>query len=240
MWSRAIRVTSGSATSSGGVPGADALRRVPGRQVLSGVLAFAAVCALEVVVLAGTSEYRGFVAGLVAATAFWLVALRLLGPEPTAATPDREARRLGRDLVDGVPQWLAVHDLPLGDRTIDHVVVTPLAVLAVTSQHWDGSTSRQQVSDRARDDARRLARSLGDLGVDVPVWPAVLAWGPQAPATELGPVDLVAGSDAATWTAAYRTGAIGRRRAEQAHAAMLRLCSGGDRRLLDLRDRVQA
>src|SRR5215212_3856908 len=134
----------------------------------------AVVCVLEAVVLTGTSEYRGFVAGVVAATTFWLVALRLLG----ASGRRQDPRDLTEQLVDGVPQWQAVHDLPLGGRTLDHVVVTPLAVLAVRSERWLDDSRREQATDDARRDARELARALARLGVEVPVWPAVVAWCP--------------------------------------------------------------
>ena len=192
----------------------------------------AVVCVLEAVVLTGTSEYRGFVAGVVAATTFWLVALRLLG----ASGRRQDPRDLTEQLVDGVPQWQAVHDLPLGGRTLDHVVVTPLAVLAVRSERWLDGSRREQATDDARRDARELARALARLGVEVPVWPAVVAWGPGARVTELGPVDVVAGADADSWTAAYATGAIGRHRAEQVHAELVRLRSSRERRTLDLRE----
>ncbi len=192
----------------------------------------AVVCALEAVVLTGTNEYRGFVAGLVAATTFWLVALRLLGA-PTARRAD--PRALTRALVDRVPSWRAVHDLTVEGRTIDHVVVTPLAVLAVRSEDWPDGTRRERAVDAARDDARALARALARAGVEVPVWPAVVGWGPGATATELGPVDVVAGPDADSWVDAYATGAITARRAEQVHAGLVRLGAGHG--LLDLRAR---
>ncbi len=185
----------------------------------------AVVCALEAVVLTGTNEYRGFVAGLVAATTFWLVALRLLG----ATTRPVDPRALTRALVDEVPRWRTVHDLPVDGRTLDHVVVTPLAVLAVRSERGERS---ERAVDAARDDARALARALAEVGVEVPVWPAVVAWGAGV-TTELGPVDVVAGSDADSWVAAYATGAITARRAEQVHAELLRLEAGDGQ--LDLR-----
>jgi hypothetical protein len=204
--------------------------RRPGlRDLTEAAVVTTVVCVLEAVVLTGTAEYRGFVAGLVAATTFWLVALRLLG------TPPKDARERSRELIDAVPNWRAVHDLPLGGRTLDHVVVTPLAVLAVRSEHWRDGNGRERAVDEARRDARDLAQGLARLGVEVPVWPAVVAWGPGARVTELGPVDVVAGADADSWTAAYATGAISRSRAAQVHAGLVRLASGREHRTLDLR-----
>jgi hypothetical protein len=225
MWGQRIGAATGQSERARG-------GRRPGvRDLVEAGAVSAVVCLLEAVVLTGTSEYRGFVAGVVAATTFWLVALRLLGAAARPADP----RDLSRELLDGVPQWLAVHDLPLGDRTLDHVVVTPLAVLAVRSEHWRDDSGREQAVDAARRDARSLAQALARFGVEVPVWPAVVAWGPGARVTELGPVDVVAGSDADSWTAAYATGAIGRGRAEQVHAELVRLRSGREHQLLDLR-----
>jgi hypothetical protein len=224
MWGR----RSTTATGRSGLP-------VSRRDLLEATAVAAVVCALEAVVLAGTSEYRGFVAGVVAATTFWLVALRLLGAAP-ARERRPDPRDLTRRLVDAEPRWRAVHGLTVDGRDVDHVVVTPLAVLAVRSEHWDDDTRRPQAVDAARDDARRLADALARLGVEVPVWPAVVAWGPGAPVTELGPVDLVAGADADSWTAAYATGAITERRAAQVHAGLLRLRADADR-TLDLREK---
>ncbi len=209
-----------------------------GRRDLAGAIVVSAVvCLLEAVVLTGTSEYRGFVAGVVAATTFWLVALRLLGG---TTAPASDPRVLSRELIDGVPGWLAVHGLAVDGREVDHVVVTPLAVLAVRSEHWDDDLDREPAVDEARRDAQHLARALGRLGVEAPVWPVVVGWGPGARVTELGPVDVVAGPDAAGWTAAYATGAIDPGRARRIHHELVRLRSGGESRLLDLREPQRA
>jgi hypothetical protein len=142
--------------------------------------------------------------------------------------PDIPAESRSRELIEQVPQWLAVHGLPLADRSIDHVVITPLAVLAVETAWW-GRTS-DEIHERRRDDAiqqaqhnaRRLRSLLASrgFGFSLPVWPVVLTWGPGAEGTRLGLVDLVAGDDAAEWISAYRSGAIDPRVAEQVHAAL--------------------
>jgi hypothetical protein len=224
------------AAAPGRVEGAAGRRRPGLRDVAEAGAVTAVVCVLEGVVLAGTAEYRGFVAGIVAATTFWLVAARLLGAAPREAA---DPRGLTRELVDAVPHWRSVHDLDVDGRTLDHVVVTPLAVLTVRSEHWDADGERAPAVAAASDDARHLAHALARRGIEVPVWPAVVAWGAGAGRTELGPVDVVAGTDADSWVAAYAAGAIGRRRAEQVHAELVRLGSGRER-LLDLREPAPA
>ena len=177
---------------------------------------------IDVVVLRG--EYRGFVAGVLAASAVWLVALRVRASVYRRAV---EGEQQTRDLVDGVPQWLAVHDLPLHDRAVDHVVVTPLAVLAVETTWWgEASPSvhegrRETAIDRARLNARSLKHLLRSRAFDLPVWPVVVAWGPGAEATELGPIDVVAGEDPGLWIAAHQVGAIHSRLAADVHAALV-------------------
>jgi hypothetical protein len=177
----------------------------------------------------GVVEYRGFVTGVLAASAFW-VAARVQRKAPrgeAVVTPHASSR----ELLDGVPEWLAVHDLPAGGRTIDHVVVTPLAVLAVETAWWDEAaedehTRRRELAvRRARDNARAVKDLLAgrDLGFDLPVWPVVLTWGPGAEDSQAGLVDVVSGADAGAWAMAYSSGAIAPAVAERVHAGLLRV-----------------
>jgi Nuclease-related domain len=197
------------------------------RGVTAGAVAVAG-CLIDVLLLADTPEYRGFVAGAVAASTSWLIATKLL-LRASARTPGVPPETLSRELIGGVPQWLAVHDLPLDGRNIDHVVLTPLAVLAVRTAWWGPASDsvhqrrREEAMDQARHEARTLRRLLASrrLGFELPVWPVVLSWGPGAEETQLGPVDVVAGEHAGSWTAAYRSGAIPRAVTEQVHAALL-------------------
>jgi hypothetical protein len=178
-------------------------------------------------------EARGFVVGVLAASALWLVTLRpqiLTGTRSRADGGDADAGMLSRELLDGVPQWLAVHDLPVDGRTVDHVVVTPLAVLAVRRAWWgpagedEHARRREQAVEQARRDARAVKSLLAgrDLGFDLPVWPVVLTWGPGAEDSQVGLVDVVSGADAGAWAMAYSTGAIAPAVAERAHAGLLR------------------
>ena len=169
-----------------------------------------------------------FLAGAVAASTVWVVFLRLLlDSRLVARGPGAQERT--RDLVDGVPQWLAVHDVPVDGGTIDHVVVTPLAVLAVETVWWGQASpavheERLEVAiGQAERNARTLKHLLAgqDFGFELPVWPVVVVWGPGAEPTRLGRVDVVAGEAAYAWIAAYQTGAIDGRLAAAAHTALL-------------------
>jgi len=126
-----------------------------------------------------------------------------------------------------VPQWLVVNDLFVQGRNVDHVVVTPLAVLAVETKWWGEASPevhkgrRQAAMDQARKNAGTLKHLLRSVGFDLPVWPVVVAWGPGAEPTQLGRVDVVAGEDARSWIAAYQNGAIHPDLAGRAHAALL-------------------
>ncbi len=177
----------------------------------------------------GAVEYRGFVAGALAASAFW-VAGRVKRQSPRTGA-EVTPKGLSRELLDADPQWLAVHDLPIDGRTVDHVVVTPLAVLAVGTTWWGLATEdeharrREQAVEQARRDARAVKNLLAsrDLGFDLPVWPVVLTWGPGAEDSQVGLVDVVSGADAGAWAMAYSSGAIAPAVAERVHAGLLRV-----------------
>ena len=177
----------------------------------------------------GAVEYRGFVAGALAASAFW-VAARVKRQSPRTGA-ELTPKSLSRELLDADPQWLAVHDLPIDGRSVDHVVVTPLAVLAVGTAGGGPATEdeharrREQAVEQARRDARAVKNLLGsrDLGFDLPVWPVVLTWGPGAEDSQVGLVDVVSGADAGAWAMAYSSGAIAPAVAERVHAGLLRV-----------------
>jgi hypothetical protein len=182
----------------------------------------------------GLLEFRGFTAGAVAASAFWFAFPRLRPRRPAARTRRRgapvTAESLSRELLDGVPQWLAAHDLPLEGRTVDHIVVTPLAVLAVETVWWGPASEdvharrREQAVEQAKRNAAAVKRLLArrDFGFALPVLPAVVTWGPGAEDAQVGLVDVVSGTDAGAWTIAHSSGAIDGTVAERVHQALLR------------------
>jgi Nuclease-related domain len=177
----------------------------------------------------GVLEWRGFTAGALAASALWLAAPRLK-PARSRTGAAVTAESLSRELLDTTPQWLAAHDLPVEDRIVDHVVVTPLAILAVETTWWGSASEelhtrrREQAVERARRNAHVVKKLLAsrDFGFALPVLPAVLTWGPGAEDTQVGLVDVVSGADAGAWTIAHSSGAIDVGVAEQVHAALLR------------------
>jgi hypothetical protein len=191
------------------------------------------ICVVELVVLPGAGEYRGFLAGGLAATTFWLVVLNLR-QATYAQTVGVEGERRSRELLDGVPQWFALHDLPLDARNIDHVVVTPLAVLAVETKWW-GTASvgihagrREAAVVQAGKNARTLRHLLKSCGFDLPVRPVVLTWGPGAEASVSGGIDVVDGEDSAAWIAAHQVGAVHTQLAADVYAALLQSQSTRD------------
>jgi Nuclease-related domain len=199
------------------------------RPALVQVVVVTTVCCLaELVLLPGAPEYRGFLAGALAASVVWMIRFKLR-QVTWRETRGVEAEARSAELVSTVPEWLVVNDVFVQGCNVDHVVVTPLAVLAVETKWWGEASPqvhrgrRQAAIEQAQANAvtvRNLLRSRG-LGFDLPVWPVVIAWGPGAELTQLGRVDVVAGEDAGSWMAAYRTGAIHPELAAQVHAALL-------------------
>jgi hypothetical protein len=186
----------------------------------------AGCCLAELFLLPGAQEYRGFLAGALAASVVWMIRFRLW-QVTWRETRGVEAEARSAELLSAVPQWLVVNDLFVQGRNVDHVVVTPLAVLAVETAWWGEASPevhrgrRQAAMEQAKKNAGALKHLLRGVGFDLPVWPVVVAWGPGAEPTQLGRVDVVAGEDARSWIAAYQNGAIHRDLAGRAHAALL-------------------
>jgi hypothetical protein len=204
-----------------------ALLRDP-RAFVQVIVVTAMCCLVELLLLPGVRDYRGFVAGALAATVVWMIRVKLWQVTwRQSRGVEGEAR--SAQLVSAVPEWLVVNDVFVQGRNVDHVVVTPLAVLAVETTWWGEASPkvhagrRQAAIEQAQANAvtlRNLLRSRGP-GFDLPVWPVVIAWGPGAEPTQLGRVDVVAGEDARSWMAAYRNGAIHPELAAQVHAALV-------------------
>jgi len=119
-----------------------------------------------------------------------------------------------------------VDDIPMERRNVDHVALTPAAVLAVETKFRDAGGARlSEQHERDLDQALRRARSIGslprsvDFNQDVPVRPVLILWGGGAPEIEGGwrnerGVDVVRNQDGVTLAPRYAHGDL---RAEQLH-----------------------
>lgn len=93
-------------------------------------------------------------------------------------------------------------------RNIDHVAVSPRAVLAIETKYlggsspWEKNAMRGRLLGQARESARsvRLLLRSADMRLNLPVDPALMLWGPGAPKheswTQVDDVIVVAGHHA--------------------------------------------
>jgi hypothetical protein len=135
----------------------------------------------------GSSMVRGFVAGSLVTSWAWMVYVTsLIRTYPV--TMGEWGESFTREALAGRQfGWPVVDDVAMGHRNIDHVAVTPRAVLAIETKFV--GAGRQWATDRYReasmDDARLSARSVRYVllcrGVkDVPVEAVLMVWGPGA------------------------------------------------------------
>lgn len=91
-----------------------------------------------------------------------------------------------REVLDGRKfGWPVVDDVPMEHRNIDHVAVSPRAVLAVETKfvgagrQWARDPHRDAAMDGARSSARSVRSVLRSRGItDMPVEPVLILWGP--------------------------------------------------------------
>ena len=116
--------------------------------------------------------------------------------------------------------WHAVHDIEYrGDGNVDHLLVGPGGVLAIDSKYTTErlsvtpkaiSGSRRNYIGQAKYAARLAERALAELGLEhLTVEPALVFWGPGAPAIEGGSVTIqgtlvIEGLRATAWRKALR------------------------------------
>src|SRR3954447_5969273 len=74
-------------------------------------------CLAEVFLLPGAPEYRGFLAGALAANVVWMVKLRLW-QATWRETRGVEGEARSAELLSAVPQWLVVNDLFVQGRNV--------------------------------------------------------------------------------------------------------------------------
>ena len=116
--------------------------------------------------------------------------------------------------------WRVIHDIPMERRNIDHVAITPGAVLAIETKFL--GAGRDWTTDPWRgkhlDDARVSARTVKSLirsqrlDHDVPVVPVLILWGVGSPKLDQarleGDVHVVYGPNAKRWAARWGSGPI--------------------------------
>jgi hypothetical protein len=139
-----------------------------------------AVLAIEPVPL--WDVVTGAAGGFVIALSGLLLTLRAGSRETGPGLHERS-----RALLDQRPGWRRVDDVALGGCDADHVIATPIGLLVVVTKWRDGR--RDLPARRRRHDgdlaqaatAARHVRHLTTLppnALDVPVYGAVLLWGP--------------------------------------------------------------
>ena len=113
-----------------------------------------------------------------------------------------------REVLDGREfGWPVVDDVPMEHRNIDHVAVSPRAVLAIETKfvgagrQWARDPHRNAAMDGARSSARSVRSILRSQGItDMPVEPVLMLWGPVRPSSRAtGPSWMES-----TWCEAYR------------------------------------
>jgi hypothetical protein len=192
------------------------------RWLLLGANAILLVPAVVILVMpVMPSLWKGIVAGALIASSFWMTyGVLLIRTYPV--TMGEWGESFTRDLLDRGRRrgWRVVHDLPMEHRNIDHVAITPSAVLSIETKFI--GAGRGWVSDpwqaRNLQDARASARAVKSLlksqrlNIDLPVVPVLMLWGAGSPKLQqpdvLDDVHVVYGPNAKHWVAQWAAGPI--------------------------------
>ena len=156
----------------------------------------------------GPSLFRGFVAGSLVTSWLWMIYVTsVLRTYP--ATMGEWGESFTRELLARREfAWAVVDDVPLEHRNVDHVAISPRAVLAIETKflgagrQWSADGYGQAALDGARSSARSVRSILRSRGItDLPVEPVLMLWGPGAPRFQGGwvsvdDVQVVQGSSA--------------------------------------------
>jgi hypothetical protein len=199
---------------------------------LEGIVVAASVLAL--LMPSPAHEIVLFEVGVLAATAIWLPFLVLVMrtyPETTGSWAEEWTSQLLKSRSLG---WVVIDDIPMQGRNVDHVAVTPAAVLAVETKYRGagGGRWRTEQHERDLDQAFQSARSVRSLlrSVDInqvaPVQAVLIIWGGGAPDIEGGwrnerGVDVVLGQDGATWARRYVRGELSTEQLREIAAGLL-------------------
>ena len=177
--------------------------------------------ALVLALLPAPPVWNGLIAGALIASAFWMsYGVLLIRTYPV--TMGEWGESFTREFLDWGRRrgWRVIHDIPMERRNIDHLAITPAAVLAIETKFI--GAGRDWTSDRwkAKDlqDARASARSATSLvrsqrlHLEVPVVPVLMLWGAGSPKLEqpelVDDVYVVYGPNAKPWAAQWATGPI--------------------------------
>jgi hypothetical protein len=130
----------------------------------------------------GGEQQRVFAAGFLVATGIWVCWLFVV-LRSYSATTGEWAEGSTRDVLTSQRGWRVVDDIPMDGWNIDHIAVTPSAVLAVeTKYRGAASTSSErhrsdlEAARRAAHSARLLLKSA-TVGEPAPVQAVLVLWG---------------------------------------------------------------
>jgi hypothetical protein len=165
--------------------------------------------------------WNGLIAGVLSAIAFWM-AYGVLLIRTYPVTMGEWGEYFTREFLDWGRRrgWRVIHDIPMERRNIDHLAITPAAVLAIETKFI--GAGRDWTSDqwkaRHLQDARTSARSTRSLvrsqqlHHEIPVVPVLILWGAGSPKLEqpelVDDVYVVYGPNAKPWAAHWANGPI--------------------------------
>ncbi|WP_156399961.1 nuclease-related domain-containing protein [Phycicoccus sp. Soil748] len=205
-----------------------------GRRNIAAAAAWMLGGAVVVLVLpVGSGMVRGFVAGTLATSWAWMVFVTsLIRTYPV--TMGEWGESFTREVLTSREfGWPFLDDVPMEKRNIDHVAVSPRAVLAMETKfvgagrQWATDRYREVAMDGARSSARSVRSILLSQGFkDVPVEAVLMIWGPGAGQLEndwavLDGVHVVRGLAAADeWRRHCNDGDISAARAKELHGIL--------------------
>ena len=181
-----------------------------GRRNIAAAAAWMLGAAVVVIVLpVGSGMVRGLVAGTLVASWAWMVFVTsLIRTYPV--TMGEWGESFTRDALESREfGWPFLDDIPMEKRNIDHVAVSPRAVLAIETKfvgagrQWATDRYREAAMDGARSSARSVRSILLAHGVkDIPVEAVLMIWGPGARQLE----NDWAVMDGVSWSKGHRRG----------------------------------
>ena len=197
--------------------------------------------ALVAAIYSVPSRFRGFVAGVGVASAFWyvaLVAVQVAGTTSYMLGADGEewtSRALGKLRRRG---WRVIDHVPLLYGDLDHALIGPGGAFAVETKatygEWNLDEPDQwllRAADQARDRAERLHYLLAskDCQVRTEVRPLLVLWGPSTgTASRIGAAEVVHGTNLREWRETLRSDVLAAEEVERAEMGL--------RKIVDVRD----